>query len=181
MNNDNKKVVLYNLIFPIWLIVWIPGWWWLLLIPANFAVDFFVLKKCFKKKGIDNSKALLKKYSWRTCIFGFISDLIGTAFLLLIFEGVSLLGEYMIENGNAELGKTLTKWAGSSMLSSWNNPIAFVINVIGLVIAAYFIFLFNRNMLRKNTDIDEETAKYTARWLAIFTAPYLFLLPFYFY
>lgn len=179
--DNNNKTVLFNLVFPIWLIVWFPGWWWLLLIPANFLIDYFVLKKCFEKRGFADRKALLRKYSWRTCIFGFISDFIGTAFLLLIFGGVSLIGEYLHENGSAELGKALSKWAGSSMLSSWNNPIAFIINVIGVFLAAYFIYLFNRRMLRKNADIGEEGAKYTAHWLAIITAPYLFLLPFYFY
>lgn len=182
MNKNNKeKVILYNLIFPIWLIVWMPGWWWLLLIPANFAIDFFVLKKCFEKKEVENKKELLKKYSWKTCIFGFLSDFIGTAFLFVVYGGVSLAGDYLYENGNEQVGKALLKWAGSSMISSWNNPIAFVINVVGVILAAYFIFLFNRNMLRKNADIGEENARYTARRLALITAPYLFLLPFYFY
>ena len=43
----NSKGVfrLHNVIFPIWLLVWIPSWLWLFLIPANLLVDGLVLDR----------------------------------------------------------------------------------------------------------------------------------------
>lgn len=178
--SQTSRTVLYNMIFPLWLLILYPGWWWLLLIPANFAIDSFVLKKCFEKKEIPERKKLLKKYAWKTCIFGFISDFLGAVFLLLVFAGIYDIGKALMDNGNEATGLALLRWSGSSEISSWNNPIAFIIYVIATAISARLIYLFNRRMLRKNDDIGEESAKYTAFWLSVFTAPYLFLLPFYF-
>lgn len=57
---------------------------------------------------------------------------------------------------------------------------AFIIALVSVVISALMIYLFNKRMLRKNTEIGEENARYCAKWLAIATAPYLYLIPVYF-
>ncbi len=35
---------LYNILLPLWFIIFIPSWLWLLLIPANYLIDRIVLK-----------------------------------------------------------------------------------------------------------------------------------------
>lgn len=174
--NDIK---LYNLIFPLWLMVWLPGWWWLLLIPANYLLDRFVLKKCLDKK-VTDSKPLVKKYSVKVCLFGFLSDFIGALFLLGVFMGATLIGEHMIDSGNKETGLKIARWAGSGMLNVWQDPLTFIIAAVGVGISALLIWTFNKRMLRKNTEIGEENARYIAKWLTIVTAPYLYLIPVYF-
>ena len=41
MKSDNK---VYNILLPIWLIIFFPSWLWLILIPANYLIDRIVLK-----------------------------------------------------------------------------------------------------------------------------------------
>lgn len=40
-----QSITLYNILFPIWILVWIPSPLWLLLVPLNFAIDYLVLYK----------------------------------------------------------------------------------------------------------------------------------------
>lgn len=181
---DGKEVKLYNLIFPLWLIVWFPGWWWLLIIPANFAVDYFVLRGCFLKRQLENPKGLLQKYAWKSWLLGFLADFIGTIALVVVYATAGFLGAWLIDNTNGmlyELGYVISRWSGSSMLSCWNNPVAFLLNCAVVFLAGMLVYFFNFRMLRKNESVGEENAKYTAKWMAIFTAPYLMILPFYIY
>ena len=41
LKNSTK---LYNILLPLWFIIFIPSWLWLLLIPANYLIDRIVLK-----------------------------------------------------------------------------------------------------------------------------------------
>ena len=43
MDSNNEKV-LYNVLFPIWLLIFFPSYLWLILIPANYLIDRIVLK-----------------------------------------------------------------------------------------------------------------------------------------
>ena len=174
-----NELRLFNLIFPLWFMVWIPGWWWFLLIPANYLLDRYVLKRCLDKK-IPDSKPLVKKYSVKVCLFGFLSDFIGALFLLAVFTGVSLIGESMTDGENKETGLKIARWAGASMSNVWHDPLSFIISAVGVGISALLIFVFNKRMLAKNSGIGEENARYTAKWLTIVTAPYLYLIPVYF-
>ncbi len=178
MLHEKNEIRLYNMILPIWLLVWVPGWWWLLLIPANFAIDYFVLKWRLNRNLIAETKPLLKKYSWRTCLYGFLSDFIGALLLLTVFGAASYIGADMIDTGDHDKGIALSKWAGNAMLSAWSSPSAFLITLAGVAIAALLIYVFNFRMLRKNPEIGTDAAKDCAKWLTILTAPYLFLLPF---
>ena len=49
-----NEIRLFNLLVPLWIMVWIPGWWWLLLIPANYLLDRFILKRCLDRKVPDS-------------------------------------------------------------------------------------------------------------------------------
>ena len=82
-----KEIRLYNVLFPIWMLMIIPTAW-VAVLPANFIVDSLVLLITAKKIGI-LEKGVYKKHILRVWIFGFIADLIGAGILLgslYIFE-----------------------------------------------------------------------------------------------
>lgn len=82
-----KEIRLYNVLFPIWMLLIIPTAW-IAVLPANFIVDSLVLLITAKKIGI-LEKGIYKKHILRVWIFGFIADLIGAGILLgslYIFE-----------------------------------------------------------------------------------------------
>ena len=76
-NNDFK---LYNVIFPIWMLLIFPTAW-IAVLPANFIVDSLVLIIAAKQIGIW-SREIYKKHIIKVWIFGFIADLIGAALML---------------------------------------------------------------------------------------------------
>ena len=84
---SKKEIRLYNVLFPIWMLLIIPTAW-IAVLPANFIVDSLVLLITAKKIGI-LEKGIYKKHILRVWIFGFIADLIGAGILLgslYIFE-----------------------------------------------------------------------------------------------
>lgn len=84
---SKKEIRLYNVLFPIWMLLIIPTAW-IAVLPANFIVDSLVLIIAAKKIGI-LEKGIYKKHILRVWIFGFIADLIGAGILLgslYIFE-----------------------------------------------------------------------------------------------
>ena len=141
-----KDLKLYNIIFPIWLLLLVPPVW-LLVLPANFIVDSLVILITMDAIGITRKKKMYKKSIFKVWIFGFLSDIIGTLFVL----GASIIFN---EGG---LG---------------DDP-AFTIP--GVIIAAVMIFIFNYLISFKR--YDKATRFKMAISLAIFTAPYTFLIP----
>ena len=82
MKNEKSSRVLYNVIFPIWMLILFPAAWFIVL-PANFIIDSlvliiaaFALKLC--KKGTFYIKHILSIY-----VFGLLSDALGAGFMLL--------------------------------------------------------------------------------------------------
>ena len=47
--NTKGGTRIYNVLFPLWLLVWIPSPLWLILIPANYIIDRLVLKLSLPK------------------------------------------------------------------------------------------------------------------------------------
>ena len=65
-----KEEKFYNVIFPIWLLVLYPLNL-LFVIPANFIVDYLVLRIGAKHLQIENYKEVAKKAIIKTWLFGF--------------------------------------------------------------------------------------------------------------
>ena len=89
MMNKKQEIRLYNILFPIWMLMLIPTAW-VAVLPINFIVDSLVLIIAAKKIGIFE-KGMYKKHILKVWIFGFVADLIGAAALLgamYIFEDV---------------------------------------------------------------------------------------------
>ena len=76
---------LYNILFPLWILIWIPSWLWFFLIPANYLFDRIILGLSLKDR--PDRKVLLRKNTWKICIAGFLSDLAGAGLMF----GVTML------------------------------------------------------------------------------------------
>ena len=156
-----QSVTLYNILFPIWMLVWIPSPLWLLVIPLNFIIDYLVLYKSLpveveQSKNFPGSvprKAFCNTYAWKICAAGFAADFIGSLFLFAAFMITSSHKPDSLQAISHGLG-----------LNPFENA------------AAYCIYRFDRCIL-KRAGLPEGQSKTSALWLAVVTAPYLFLLP----
>ena len=168
-----QSVTLYNILFPIWMLVWIPSPLWLLLIPLNFIIDYLVLYKSLpadaeRSKNSSGSvprKVFCNTYAWKICAAGFAADFIGSLFLFALFM--------MMDKYKSGYLKTVSQ---ALAFNTFANAGAFLIMVLAILLAAYCIYRFDRYIL-KRAGLPEGQSKNSALWLAVVTAPYLFLLP----
>ena len=158
-----KNVTLYNLLFPIWILVWLPSPLWLLLIPLNFIIDYFVLYKSLPANA--ERKTFCNRHAWKICAAGFAADFVGSLFLFALFR---LTGEY--KSGYL---RTVSQ---ALAFNPFANAGAFLIAAAAILLAAYCIYRFDLHIL-KRAGLPEGQGKTSALWLAAVTAPYLFLFP----
>ncbi len=143
---SSKETRLYNIFFPIWMILLIPTAW-MVALPINFIVDSIVILISMRAMKIANKKTLYKKSILKVWIFGFIADIIGA---LCIFGAMYF---FKLDIRGDELFLTIP----------------------ALLISAIFIFIFNYAISFKS--YEKGTRLRMAMHLAIFTAPYTFLIP----
>ena len=159
-----KQVRLYNIILPIWLLVWFPTWLWLLLIPANWLIDWLVTRTALKRLGDAAYSTRSWKLSWKICLAGFLSDFVGSLLLLgTLYLFNNLKGAFRpIEQG---LG-----W------NPFTNVYSILILFAAMLLSGLCIYFLDRRILEKD-GLSAHQAKTTALVLAVITAPYLYLLP----
>ena len=158
-----KEIRLYNILFPIWLLIWIPSYLWLLLIPANYLIDRLVLSCSLRDD--DARKELVRKNTCKVCITGFAADLAGSLFLLAVY--------ILIDRMNLPFEQAMENALG------WNpftNLAGLVIVLLAVLISGILIFLMDRHIFSK-AGLDPAKAKKSALTMAVCTAPYLFLIP----
>ena len=152
--NNNK---IYNVVFPIWFFI-IVTLGWLFVLPINFLIDSLVLLIILKLM-----KMPLKKIYGKTILkiwlFGFLADFIGALFLMLL--DFAPLGDLFSD----------LYW------NPYNNIYAVIIIIVAILISGFFIYYFNYKYCFKKIDIEEKSKRKIALFLAIFTMPYLFLVP----
>ena len=88
----NKEVKLYNILFPLWLVIIFPVSW-LVIVPGNFIIDSLVLLIAMSAMKIAHRKEMYKKTILKVWLFGFISDFIGAGFLFIAFYVLELPGQ----------------------------------------------------------------------------------------
>jgi hypothetical protein len=147
----------YNILFPIWLLIWLPSPLWIVLIPANYVVDRFVL---FYSLNIEEKKAFCKRHAWKICLMGFLADLLGSLFLF---------GIVLLSGDNYEL-------ANGVSMNPFKDLLSFGIVAFAVLFSAIVIYLGDLKILKK-CGLENEQAKRSALFMAILTAPYLFLFP----
>jgi len=157
---------LYNILLPIWLLIFWPSWLWLILIPGNLAVDCLVtfLALCALKHG--RRGAVLKKTWWRFWLLGFAADAIGAAWMML--------GWFLMELPALD---GLVSYI--EMIRPWTNPIAFLWTLAGVALAGVCIYFFDKRAMKNVDALDRRQKHIVALTMAIVTAPWLFFIPIY--
>jgi len=162
-----KTTKLYNLIFPIWFLLFFPPVVFITL-AGNFVIDSLVIIVCFSVFKLVDSESNLKTYYKKSILkvwgFGFLADIIGAGILFVL----GLLGDSL------GLSYELTS---AINYDPFSEPIAIIIILGAAVVSALFIFLFNYKYSFKNIIKDQALRFKIALTLAIVTAPWTFLLP----
>ena len=144
-----KDIKLYNVLFPVWMLLMFPVTW-LIVLPGNFVIDSLVLFLGMYFLKISDKKDLYKKSIVKIFAIGIFSDIIGSAYMLLMVI--------------LELCTMADEW---------------YVTVPGVVISAVLIFALNYFITFKNLDKKKRvilsllfaiiTAPYTflvpSRWL----------------
>lgn len=102
-------VVLYNLLFPFWMLLMFPVVW-LIVLPVNFIIDSLVLLLFMLVLKIENKKQYYKKHILKIYAFGMLSDLVGAGYMLLMMAG------FQVGNMGDELYLTLPALAISAVV-----------------------------------------------------------------
>ncbi len=160
-----KEVRLYNVFFPIWLLIIIPITW-VVLLPLNFIVDsivlFIALKFIIKNDDIKNS---YKKSILKVWVLGFVADIIGASTLLISQLGFSNLDNQFIDKLEE------VNW------NAFDNPYAFIYMLISIIISGVAIFAFNYFLSFNKINLEKIEKVKVSLTLAILTAPYTFFIP----
>ena len=159
---NNNSVKLYNILLPLWLIIFVPSWLWLVLIPLNYIIDRVVLS--WGLGNMPDKGLFCRKHTWKICLAGFFSDFVGAAIMLLIAIPLSDHSEKMYDIGHA------------MMFDPFSNLLGLLIVVACIAIPAVCIYLIDKRILDK-AGLEEEQVKRAAIRLALITAPYLYLFP----
>lgn len=157
-----KTVTLYNVIFPIWLL-WILPMCWIFILPANLVIDSLVIVLTLKYLHCHDILSTLGAVILRVWLLGFAADLVGAGLLLL---SVSLFSN----QATAEIGAALT-------VNPFSHPAALLVTVLSIAVVGFLIYWAARKFTLRRAALPEADCKKLALSLAIFTAPYTFLIP----
>lgn len=163
----NKPVKLYNVIFPFWLILCIPSWLWLLIIPGNLAVDCLVcfLTLCALKHA--QKGTVLKRVWWKLWLLGFAADAAGIVWLVLGWALTVPFGEVW-ENS-----------VGHILHNPFAHPAAFLWTLAAVALSGVCIYFWDRRAIRVCAELDGRQRHIVALVMAVATAPWLFFIPVY--
>lgn len=161
------KTKLHNVIFPIWLIIFIPPVI-LFTLTGNFIIDSGVVIVCFfcykvSTEGLD-WKRFYKKSILKVWLFGFLADFIGA--LILFMTGI--LGE---------VWKFPYDVSSAINYDPFNNIWAVLIIVFAMLISGILILIFNYCFTYKSLVTDRHLRFKIALTIALITIPWTFLLP----
>ena len=162
-----KEVKLYNIIFPIWLLIFFPPIIFITL-AGNFVIDSLVILACVSifKLAINSEerKSFYKNSIIKVWLFGFLADIIGAAILFIL----GIWGEYF--GLSYELVSAID-------FDPFSNPLAVMVIVFAMLVSALFIFLFNYKITFRELIKDNSVRFKVALTIAIVTMPWTFLLP----
>lgn len=160
-----KQIKVYNLIFPIWFLLFFPPVI-LITLVGNFIIDSLVILACFYAFKLASTQTLKEFYSkniLKVWGFGFLADIIGAAILLLTYTTGDSLGlPYEI--------------ISAISYDLFSHPIAVIIIIFSMLISGFFIFLFNYKITFKNQIEDKKIRLKVALTIAIITIPWTFLI-----
>ncbi|MBQ9314833.1 MAG: hypothetical protein IJ220_07615 [Clostridia bacterium] len=163
-----KKITLYNVIFPIYLILLIPRIL-LLILPMNFMIDSLVILIIGKKKKIENVMECYKKSILKVFLFGIISNVIGSLFMLIPM----MIPSSVMQN------KALLDIRNAIISNPFSNFSALIYVLLAILISMFCIYKFNLNISFKKLKLSNSQKVFLSLALMFITAPYTFLIPTY--
>ena len=161
-----KGVKLYNVFFPIWLLIFIPPFI-LGSLVINFVYDSLVLLICFLvfKRSIGRNVFNLYKQSiLKVWLIGFLADFVGAAILHIS----------SMFTGKFELTSSVSS---AIMLNPFESFLGMLIVMLSVGISSYLIYRWNYNKVLNRIIEDSIIRAKVAIVIAIVTAPWTFFLP----
>ena len=162
-----KDIKLYNVIFPIWLLLFFPPVIFITIF-GNFLIDSLVIAAVFYMLKMSNYQMSLKSFYKSSIIkvwlFGFIADIIGAGILF----GIGITGDSL------GLPYEITSAVN---FDPFDHPAALAIIVFAMLISGLFIFIFNYYFSFARQIEDKKLRFKTALMVAVITIPWTFLLP----
>ncbi|WP_350453591.1 hypothetical protein [Slackia heliotrinireducens] len=158
----------YNIMLPLWLLIFWPSYLWLLLIPLNYLIDRIVLK--WSLKDMPEAGAFCRRHTWKICLAGFASDFVGMLVLLVAFLVPTLVAD---PSQSDALLDAIEYGIG---FNPFSNIVAFLIVALAVAMSGLCIYTLDRFILMR-AGLDREQAKRSALRLALITAPYLYFFP----
>ena len=178
LESKTRDVRLYNVLFPIWLLLLLPTLW-LAVLPANFIIDSAVLIITLvvlaKKRGEDGYRPWRDwlRSIWLVWIFGFAADIIAAGFMVLFGYFTPVVSGFESPFGVWWDDKILTPASTNPFGSIW----AVVFVVIAIAFAGLLIYIFDSRIALRRLNVTDRERKCIALTMAIATAPYVMLLP----
>lgn len=163
-----KQVKLYNVMFPIWLL-WLFPLTMVFCGIGNFIIDFLVLTISMKALKISEPLKKAKSYILTAWIYGFLADIIGAIILFIVSN--------LFNESNSSFGKWWEETFYYLHYDPYHNIYSALMLIFAFAVAAIFIYIFNIKFVLKKLDVDDAIRRKLALSMAIFTAPYLFLIP----
>lgn len=160
-----KQAKLYNVIFPIWFLLFFFPPIIVVTLVGNLLIDSLVILGCFyifKLGSMINLKKFYKESILKVWLLGFLADIIGASTLL----GISGFG-FGLPN----------EVISAINYDPFSYPTAIVIIVFAMAVSSLFIFLFNYKVVWKNLITEKRLRFKLAITIAIVTMPWAFLLP----
>lgn len=167
MKND-KRVTLYNIMLPLWLLIFWPSYLWLFLIPLNYLIDRIVLR--WSLGNMPEKGAFCRKHTWKICLAGFLCDFIGVC---ILFGSFMLM--VLAEEGSSA-GELIEKVSAGVGFNPFSHILSFLIVALAVAVSGVLIYRIDKAILNK-TGLDPAQAKRSALRLALITAPYLYFFP----
>lgn len=153
-----KEIRLYNVAFPIWFLFLYPGLW-IVVLPLNFLIDSLVVLGIAKFAKLPALKAQFWKVIWKVWGVGFFADLLGAVLLFI----VSFWASHESNLVSALVGNPFLHWG------------ALLLTMLATLLSGVMISLLNFRWSLKQLNCSKQEKKKIARYLAYWTAPYMFI------
>lgn len=180
MKRDKKRPTrLYNLIFPVWVILsplilplsaMIPPFLVIcvIVLVGNFIIDFLVVWLALRLLRITDAWHQAKRVILKVWIFGFIADTIGALLML----GASTVCQKLPQEG------IMQGFYHALMYRPFAHPLALLYTVACILLTGALIYCFNSIFCLQKAGLADRTRRCVALALAVITAPWTFLLPY---
>ena len=157
---------LYNVIFPIWMLVLFPQVW-LIVIPGNLLVDCLLLLLTLLALKHRDKGGVVKQLWWKFWLLGFAADAIGVAWMLLGWLLAVPFGSWWESS------------VGHIMHNAFAHPAAFLWTLVGVALAGVCIYFFDKKAMGRCELLTIREKRIIALTMAVVTAPWLFFIPMY--